>query len=319
MATKKNKRGSSALDPLMAGFAGGAAAFIIYAMPQPRFDDVVALSGLPAILSAAQPPLGTTARVAVMIAAGLAAFVIVWFILRALGKPGARAKRRAELEELEMAPPRLRRADMHPDAPSRRPILAGVDLGRPFDDLPTDRDPGDEAPIQDEAEIEAEDGDLLAEGQPLYAPSAYGGEPAEELADHTGYDEDEDREASSFDEPAEDDIPEAEVEEAEYERVIVHQQVDEEPEEQPFELSPLQAQSVDALSQRLPSARDPKVGISELMDRLEAGLNRRRPNRWTQPSGERSNGSAAGHSGDPLDSRLRGAVEELQRIASRGN
>ncbi len=82
-----SKHSASALDPLMAGFAAGAAAFIVYAMPQARFDDVVQLSGLPMIISAAQPPLGMTARGAVMIAAALGSFVLVWRVLRALGKP----------------------------------------------------------------------------------------------------------------------------------------------------------------------------------------------------------------------------------------
>ena len=50
MASKHDKRSSSALDPMMAGFAAGAAAFIIYAMPQAKFDEFVSLSGLPMIL-----------------------------------------------------------------------------------------------------------------------------------------------------------------------------------------------------------------------------------------------------------------------------
>ena len=144
MASKHEKRSSSALDPMMAGFAAGASAFIIYAMPQAHFDQAVALSGLPMILSAAQPPLGMTARFATMAAAGIGSFLLVWLVLRALSKPAPKPKHRSGPVEIEMAPPRLRRADAHPDAPSRRPILAGVDLGRPFDEMPVgEHDPFD--------------------------------------------------------------------------------------------------------------------------------------------------------------------------------
>jgi hypothetical protein len=138
MARGRNK--GSALDPLLAGFAGGAAAFITFAMPDWRFEQTVTLSGLPAILSAAQPPLGTTARLAAMALTGIASFLLVWFVLRALGKPAPKQpRRRSAPVPLQVEPPKLRRADAHPDAPSRRPILAGLDLGRPLDEVSVDQ------------------------------------------------------------------------------------------------------------------------------------------------------------------------------------
>ncbi len=186
MASKHKKRSSSALDPMMAGFAAGAAAFIIYAMPQARFDEAVSLSGLPMVISAAQPPLGMTARFAVMAAAGIGSFLLVWLVLRALGKPAPKPKHRSGPVEIEMAPPRLRRADAHPDAPSRRPILAGVDLGRPFDDMPVgEQDPFDKFPGEEDQPVDA----LLAdEEQPWSGGGDY-----------------EDRETHEF--PAHDDHP----------------------------------------------------------------------------------------------------------------
>jgi hypothetical protein len=164
MASKDKKRSSSALDPMMAGFAAGAAAFIIYAMPQARFDEAVSLSGLPMILSAAQPPLGMTARFAAMAAAGIGSFLLVWLVLRALSKPAPKPKHRSGPVEIEMAPPRLRRADAHPDAPSRRPILAGVDLGRPFDEMPVgEQDSFDQVPGEEDQPLDTL---LAAEEQP---------------------------------------------------------------------------------------------------------------------------------------------------------
>lgn len=179
MASKHEKRSSSALDPMMAGFAGGAAAFIIYAMPQAHFDEAVSLSGLPMILSAAQPPLGMTARFAAMAAAGIGSFLLVWLVLRALSKPAPKPKHRSGPVEIEMAPPRLRRADAHPDAPSRRPILAGVDLGRPFDEMPVHEQPFDQFPGGEDQPLDA----LLAdEEQPLDALPADGVQPLDALS-----------------------------------------------------------------------------------------------------------------------------------------
>lgn len=48
-----------------------AFAFFVFAMPSDLFESIVAASGLPAILAAAQPPLGQTARLAVAGTAGL--------------------------------------------------------------------------------------------------------------------------------------------------------------------------------------------------------------------------------------------------------
>ena len=329
MTQKTNKRGSSALDSLMAGFAAGAAAFIIYAMPQARFDEVIALSGLPMLVSAAQPPLGMTARFAVMAAAGIGSFLLVWQVLRALGKPAPRRKSRADLEEIEMAPPRLRRADMHPDAPSRRPLLAAVELGRSFDELPAEDD-------QPEDEPEAEQDDFLGEGQPLYDRSIYGEQPAEESETaYTAIEEDFQDEAVDSFEPAlgsfdelesdpdnfmaeqpevSDDFAAEPAELAEEEQPA--DSLEDEPANDPPVPSP---EMIWSRSDHAPQPVKAQAGIAELVQRLEAGLARRRPNRWSQPADETSNGAASIPAAGPLDARLRGAIDELQKLASRGN
>jgi hypothetical protein len=126
------KRNTSMLDIAMAALAGASVAFAVFALPDWRFHQAVALSGLPLILPAAQPPLGETARLLVAAVAGGFAFCFAWLVLRAVGKKPAAPKKRFEPVEIDVVPT-LRRADAHPDAPARRPIFAGLDLGEPIE------------------------------------------------------------------------------------------------------------------------------------------------------------------------------------------
>ncbi len=303
MTTRQKRRGMTALDPMMAGFAAGASAFIVYAMPGAQFEEAVALSGLPMVLPAAAAPLGMTARLLVMAAAGLASFVLVLLVLRALGKPAPQPKRRAGPVEIDLAPPKLRRADAHPDAPARRPILAGMDLGRPFDDLPA----------------------------------------AETSADtSTSSTNDEEEQASFLTEPfAEADEQPAEVLEDSFEEIGFRHAADEEdpqdmepfegvaaalvePEEEATDVAPIPLRQTEAEDEETPSRQlfDPSEPASEtipdLMARLEAGLRRRQPESLPaeishQPAELRAPAP------DQIDQRLRGAIEELQKLAARGN
>src|SRR3954469_3508126 len=125
----------AALDAGLALFAGGAAAFALFAMPQDLFEGLVARSGLPSVLSAAGPPLGADARWAAVAAVGIVTAALVWTVLKALDRR-ASGPRPVNLEaEDEPAAPaiRLRRADAHPDAPLPLPLRAGRDLGEPLD------------------------------------------------------------------------------------------------------------------------------------------------------------------------------------------
>ncbi len=83
-------------------------------------------------------------------------------------------------------------------------------------------------------------------------------------------------------------------------------------------------QTVHALSSDWPEAEDDRAaGIPHLMERLEAGLRRRQPDRWlpSAPAPHPANGaaSASGETPPQLDARLRGAIQELQKLAARGN
>jgi hypothetical protein len=136
---------NGSIDLPLAAVAALAVGFAAFVMPDGILSRIIEGSGLPSILSAAQPPLGTTARAGVAAVAALATFGTVFMLLRMLGgsagKPPKRERGREperdgaplfEVHEVhDSSIPRLRRADIHPDAPARRPILAARELGEP--------------------------------------------------------------------------------------------------------------------------------------------------------------------------------------------
>jgi hypothetical protein len=124
--------GRNALDLPVAVLAGVAVAFVAFAMPGDLLTGLVSASGLPSLLAAAEPPLGLKARAGVGLAGALAAFVLVFALLRLLDRSGFEKPRPEAAPPPEEADlPRLRRRDVHPDAPVRRPISAARDLGEP--------------------------------------------------------------------------------------------------------------------------------------------------------------------------------------------
>lgn len=122
-------RRGSRLDLPMAVLAALAVGFVAYAVPAALLADAVAATGLPSILPAAAPPLGATARLSLVTAGALAAFLGTWLLLRALGGR-APIRLRSEPETIPVAP-RLRRADLHPDAPAPRPLRVDLEFDEP--------------------------------------------------------------------------------------------------------------------------------------------------------------------------------------------
>ena len=124
------------VNPRVAAIGGGICALIVAAtialMPSGMLESLVWTSGVAALVPAAQPPLGITARAVLAIAAGGMAGAIGWSVLYLLVGPGGFLVGPARAGD---APPVLRRADAHPDAPPRRPICA-ADLGEPMMDRP---------------------------------------------------------------------------------------------------------------------------------------------------------------------------------------
>jgi hypothetical protein len=123
--------GRNALDLPVAGLAALAVAVVAFAMPGDLLTGLVQASGLPTILAAAEPPLGFKARAGAGLGGALAAFGLVFALLRLLDRTGFERPRPAVVADEEADLPKLRRRDVHPDAPVRRPISAARDLGEP--------------------------------------------------------------------------------------------------------------------------------------------------------------------------------------------
>lgn len=159
MAIVVNRRASDLRINLLTALAGGTiAALGVVVAPAGLLEALVVRLGLPALLPAAAPPLGGTARM--MIAAGafigvaLAVGVLMTILTQLVGRKPRRAADPDPAPEFltfagyEGEAPALRRADAHPDAPPRRPIFAGADLGTPFQDIRAKTDAIDEDLIE---------------------------------------------------------------------------------------------------------------------------------------------------------------------------
>ena len=134
------------LDAAMAAFAAGAVGFAGFVMP----------AGIVV-------PGGQVGRAAISLGAALATFLGVLLLLRELGGP-TRLRKSGSL--------RLRRADMHPDAPARSPILAARELGVPLDELALD------AHTAEAIDLEAAEDDAEREHAPPDFTPAEGEMPA---------------------------------------------------------------------------------------------------------------------------------------------
>lgn len=264
-----------AFDSGLAALAAISAGFVAFAMPEPLFTGLIEASRLPDVVAAARPPLGETARLAATGAAALLTFAGVWALMALLGRlPAARGRE----AEPEAETPRLRRADAHPDAPARRPLLAR-DLGEPLDLEGFPEAPAESEPPFAETEDRPLPGFLIPQPEP---------EPAAE-ADPEWPDYEPER---AEDEPGQAPEPEAEPE----------------AEAEPRPISELAAQ--------LPEAeQDPDQSLSQLVNRIEFGLSRKRQALSADPPPPEQAPPA-----DPekVGHRLRSAISDLQKIASSG-
>jgi hypothetical protein len=149
------------IAPVIAGVLGGAVAIGMLVVPMPVLEGLVMDSGLPAVIAATEPPLGFTARSIMALGAGASVTLFSWFAAFVL--LGSRTLTIGDGEEADLdlgvvPTPVLRRADAHPDAPPRPPLLATRDLGRPFDAFRTlpDITKVDEKEIEEIEEITTE-------------------------------------------------------------------------------------------------------------------------------------------------------------------
>ena len=270
-----------AFDSGLAALAALSAGFVAFAMPESLFSSLVETSRLPDFVPAAQPPLGETARFAAVAAAFLLTFAAVWALMATLGRVPSARKPEAEPES---EAPRLRRADSHPDAPARRPLLAR-DLGEPLDleDFP-------------EAESEAQPDFAEAELRPLPAFLV----PQEpEL------------------EPAAEPEPEFRRAEAEW-REPEPQWAPPEPEwadPAPPPDAQEEALPLSRLAARLPQAEEESdQSLSQLAGRIEFGLRKRQ----ALPAADLPPTDESQEEQEKVGHRLRSAINDLQKIASAG-
>jgi hypothetical protein len=312
-------RGGMPFVLFIALLMGGAVAFVCVAMPAPLFERLVVMSGLPNILAAAAPPLGFTARALLASVAGIAAFAATFFSLRMIGgparapgekTPNERIFRQPPAEPLLREKPRLRRADSHPDAPSRRPIFASADLGETFDTLGSSRrelrlDPyemrlshviePDPLPESDWADLGAPlSRDWADDAEPLELD-----EPVDDRAPHS---------ADDFAAPAESE-PELPVEPMAFEPAPAPIETAAAPE--------VAAPEPVRVAEPRPDPRD--ESIDGLMARFEAGLARRTAGRVSAVAAPAPVSRIAPEApAEDMDGALRDALDQLRRMTSRG-
>lgn len=278
--TSNHKAG--ALDYGIAALAAGAAGFLAFAMPETVFTRLVEMSRLPEFVAAAQPPLGDTARLGAVGMAAALTFLVIFLLMRSLDRTAApRATAPERVEEVL----RLRAADAHPDAPARRPLLAGRELGEPQEVEAAVPPPEADAPIEWRVTSEEPAADLDPQPLPGFLVAD---QPEEPVA-----------EAEALPEPAFEAEPET-----------LELQPEEEAEPQWHEPESFAAEAPVAQED------DREESVTELMQRLESGLGRRqkpqalsRDDAPLRPSAEVE---------DRVGHRLRSAINDLQKMAGRG-
>lgn len=144
--------------PLAAAVIGVLTATVFALMPTGNLESIVLDSGIAAMVPAAAPPLGLTARAVLICAGGGGIALIAWLGLFLLVGTRLIVMQRAGYPRGDQGAPVLRRADAHPDAPPRRPVFANRDLGTPFLEIRARR------PIHVTAEVPAESLSALIRG-----------------------------------------------------------------------------------------------------------------------------------------------------------
>jgi len=248
------RAGEGGFDKPVAALAGGATAALLMLMPADVVQNLVVDSGLPSLLAAAEPPLGMKAKLLIALVAAVMASGAVYGVMRLLGRKPARPTRwGAEEAETPFEPaPRMRRRDLHPDAPTPAPISALRDLGVPVDETVV------EAPL------------ILSEP-----------------------------------------LPEPEVEE-----LVLSE---EEAVEEPVAVAVAAPEPVER-----PERAQGEESIAELLARLERALEKKPLPQWLEQSSVQPQPPAQAQSApvpaneeaaEPMDTRLRSALENLKRFA----
>lgn len=121
-------QGLTGVIPVAGGVVAGASAVALFTLlPADSLSSLVWSSGIAALVPAAAPPLGITARALLALGGGVVAAAVAWSALFLLFGPGGWLAPKARGAGV----PAVRRGDAHPDCPPRRPMSA-TELGTPM-------------------------------------------------------------------------------------------------------------------------------------------------------------------------------------------
>jgi hypothetical protein len=113
-----------------ASMATALTAIFFLILPDWRLEAAVDASGLAQLLPLAKPPLGLTARALILLGGAALAGAVSWSALYLIWGPGGFLAPKPVRLGGTSTVPTARRADTHPDAPTRRPLSA-EELGTP--------------------------------------------------------------------------------------------------------------------------------------------------------------------------------------------
>ncbi|WP_299323569.1 hypothetical protein [Parasphingopyxis sp.] len=288
--------------PTASAVSGLIVAALILMTPNPWFEAFIVETGLPSVLGAAQPPLGARARIVFALVAALivtsAAWVILSFILNRKQRAAAEADYHAEdfdetQERYGSRAGALRQADAHPDAPYRRPIMAEDDLGTPLDLVDIAPQDMSEAEVADEPLDLGAVAEIVAEEKPIAT--------VEDV--DTGDSEDFEAVETEAEAPPAEPVFE----------VPLPRRDD------PVAEEAAPAEKVDSFT--LPE--DTRTELTKLVDRLEAGLERKKAREQHQraETGDQVSGQATQRRetrpAADRDAALRDALDTLQQVAAK--
>ncbi len=305
--------------PVASAVSGLIVAAVILMTPNSWFEAIVVESGLPTLISAAEPPLGARARIMFALAAALLITVIAWGALSVtIGRKMRQkleARRIADNEEFDpdVRARALRRGDAHPDAPYRRPIMAADDLGTALDDVDVEAvmEEVPEIADQDDLEIDGVQADAEAEAE-VELEALDLGEVAEILTDEP----EADAETEVDFEPVEAEITSVQV-------TLDSEQIADDATSDPVFEVPLPRRD----EARLPSSPTPTVAepaisadLAELVARFEAGLERKRRQRVSsQDIPENVATHPQARPADAQDAALKDALDALQQVSGKAS
>lgn len=301
--------------PVASAISGLIVAALILMTPNTWFEAFVIQTGLPDLVAGATPPLGAKARIVFALIAAVSVTVAAWAVLSMI--IGGSRRKAAFEDDIDAYQddyaPTIRRADAHPDAHPRRPLMAGHDLGGPLElvTLAPDEEPA------------AQDG--LVTANMVAEP-----EPIEDLPDiaqaaSASLDIESASEAPAGQADKDDHLYGAPADSESAFTIPLRARTSapvEAPAGEPTETVPSDEQ-VEAVAAVATYATDDRSEIAALIDRLEAGLDRRRAGFaakiTTDAPGDLGNvtphpGAQPGH----RDAELREALAALQSLTAKG-